>query len=154
MFQGRGHKGQVSGRALSSLSTFLFFHLVTATVSEGKDSSPTFPPLFATWVFLQPFPNAKSTRTFLLLPKGSIPDSQPDTCLTHLRKAAGVQSTQSRHGEVATSNNNMGHPCLVIAMKKLQTCWGVSIGGEVCSPQPRYFQLHYRILKLLRFKRS
>ncbi|KAG9291181.1 hypothetical protein G9A89_013053 [Geosiphon pyriformis] len=39
---------------------------------------------------------------------GSIPEREPEKRLPHPRKAAGVQITQSRHGEVVTINNNTG----------------------------------------------
>ena len=40
--------------------------------------------------------------------KGSIPEREPEKRLPLLRKAAGAQITQSRHGEVVTINNNIG----------------------------------------------
>src|SRR6478735_856554 len=40
--------------------------------------------------------------------QGSSPEREPEKRLPHLRKAAGAQITQSRHGEVVTIHNKAG----------------------------------------------
>ena len=61
--------------------------------------------------------------------QGLIPEREPEKWLPHPRKAAGVQITHSRKGEVVIKNNNTGffrEPVIgtaaAAAAKALQSC--------------------------------
>lgn len=52
--------------------------------------------------------------------EGLIPEREPEKRLSHPRKAAGAQSTQTRQRKVVRRINNTEHPCHVTGLERVE----------------------------------